>query len=102
MQGKLYQFDQALRSEIVRHFGLLHLECLTFVQSTSFLAMYPDEISHLEEAFSFLSQSSAGKTPATNLSTAHVETVVQILDRWPASQRFPGTHPQAIVSRPVI
>jgi len=51
--------------------------------------MYPDEISHLEEAFSFLSQSTAGKSPAAKLSTPHVETVIQILDRWPASQRFP-------------
>jgi phospholipase A-2-activating protein len=76
MQGKLYQFDQALRSEI----------------STSALAMYPDEIGHLEEAFTFLSQSIAGKSPAVKLTSAHVETVVQILNRWPASQRFPGAY----------
>jgi len=73
MQGKLYQFDQALRSEI----------------STSSLAMYPDEIAHLEDAFAFLAQSTAGKSPTVNLTSAHVETIVQILDRWPASQRFP-------------
>ncbi|KAI9466370.1 WD40-repeat-containing domain protein [Lactarius psammicola] len=73
MQGKLYQFDQALRSEI----------------STSALAMYPDEIGHLEEAFSFLSRSIAGKSQTVKLTSAHVETVVQILNRWPASQRFP-------------
>ncbi|KAI9458262.1 phospholipase A-2-activating protein [Russula earlei] len=73
MQGKLYQFDQALRNEI----------------STSALAMYPDEIGHLEDAFTFLAQSAAGKSPTVNLTSAHVETVVQILDRWPVSQRFP-------------
>ncbi|KAF8274866.1 phospholipase A-2-activating protein [Lactarius quietus] len=73
MQGKLYQFDQALRSEI----------------STSALAMYPDEIGNLEEAFSFLSQSIAGKSPTVKLTSAHVDTVVQMLNRWPASQRFP-------------
>ncbi|KAI0256861.1 WD40-repeat-containing domain protein [Lactifluus subvellereus] len=73
MQGKLYQFDQALRSEI----------------STSALAMYPDEIGHLEEAFTFLAQSAAGKSPTVKLTSAHVETVVQMLNRWPASQRFP-------------
>ncbi|KAH9043072.1 WD40-repeat-containing domain protein [Lactarius pseudohatsudake] len=73
MQGKLYQFDQALRSEI----------------STSALAMYPDEIGHMEEAFTFLSKSIAGKSPTVKLTSAHVETVVQILNRWPASQRFP-------------
>jgi phospholipase A-2-activating protein len=73
MQGKLYQFDQALRSEI----------------STSALAMYPDEIGHLEEAFTFLSQSIAGNIPTVKLTRVHVETVVHILNRWPASQRFP-------------
>jgi len=73
MQGKLYQFDQALRSEI----------------STSALAMYPDEIGYLEDAFTFLAQSTTGKSSTVSLTSAHVETVVQILDRWPASQRFP-------------
>ncbi|KAI0053878.1 PFU-domain-containing protein [Auriscalpium vulgare] len=73
MQGKLYQFDQALRSEI----------------STSALAMYPDEVGQLEEAFSFLSQSITGGRPSASLTPAHIETVVNILDRWPASQRFP-------------
>ncbi|KAI0006182.1 WD40-repeat-containing domain protein [Russula compacta] len=73
MQGKLYQFDQALRSEI----------------STSALAMYPDEVGHLEEVFTFLAQSTAGRSPTAKLTSAHVETVIQILDRWPASQRFP-------------
>ncbi|KAI0063399.1 phospholipase A-2-activating protein [Artomyces pyxidatus] len=73
MQGKLYQFDQALRSEI----------------STSALAMYPDEVGQLEEAFTFLSQSIAGMAPSPPLTHSHIETVVNILDRWPASQRFP-------------
>jgi phospholipase A-2-activating protein len=102
MQGKLHQFDQALRSEIVRNAGLLHLECLTCAQSTSALAMYPEETMHLEEAFIFLTQSTAGKSPTVKLSSLHVDTVVQILDRWPASQRFPGTLLTATVSNPVI
>jgi phospholipase A-2-activating protein len=59
--------------------------------------MYPDEIAHLEDAFTFLVQSTAGKSPTVKLTSAHVETVVQILDRWPASQRFPGTHIMALV-----
>lgn len=73
MQGKLYQFDQALRSEI----------------STSALALYPEEIDHLEEVFTFLAQSTTERSPTVNLTNTHVETVVQILERWPASQRFP-------------
>jgi phospholipase A-2-activating protein len=90
MQGKLYQFDQALRSEIVRNSGFLGLDRLTFVQSTSAHALYPDEIGHLEEVFTFLAQSAAERSPTVNLTNAHVETVIQILNRWPASQRFPG------------
>jgi phospholipase A-2-activating protein len=91
MQGKLYQFDQALRSEIVRNFGFFGLDCLTCAQSTSALALYPEEIDHLEEVFTFLAQSATERSPTVNLTNSHVETVVQILERWPASQRFPGT-----------
>jgi phospholipase A-2-activating protein len=91
MQGKLYQFDQALRSEIVRNFGFLGLDRLTCVQSTSALALYPEEIDHLEEVFTFLAQSATERSPTVNLTNTHVETIVQILERWPASQRFPGT-----------
>ena len=101
MQGKLYQFDQALRSEIVR-LASWTWDCLTFVQSTSALAMYPDEVGHLEEVFTFLAQSTAGRSPTARLTSAHVETVIQILDRWPASQRFPGTHLTAHHLGPLI
>jgi phospholipase A-2-activating protein len=54
--------------------------------------MYPDEIGHLEDAFTFLSQSTAGKSPIVKLTSDHVDTVVQMLNRWPAAQRFPGTY----------
>ena len=90
MQGKLYQFDDALRSEIVRNFGFWGSDCLTCVQSTSALALYPEETGHLEEIFTFLAQSATERSPTVNLANLHVETVVQILERWPASQRFPG------------
>jgi phospholipase A-2-activating protein len=93
MQGKLYQFDQALRSEIVRNsVFFLAFDRLIFMQSTSALALYPDEIGHLEEIFTFLTQSAAERSPTVNLTNTHIDTVVQILDRWPASQRFPGNH----------
>jgi phospholipase A-2-activating protein len=64
--------------------------------------MYPDETMHLDEVFTFLAQSTAGKSPTAKLSSVHVETVVQILDRWPASQRFPGTQVTATFSDPII
>src|SRR6266852_6394921 len=102
MQGKLYQFDQALRSEIVRNFCFLGLDCLTCVHSTSALALYPEEIDHLEEVFTFLAQSASERSPTVNLTNTHVETVVQILERWPASQRFPGTRCMARGLGPLI
>ncbi|KAF8912027.1 phospholipase A-2-activating protein [Gymnopilus junonius] len=75
MQSKLLQFDDALRNEI----------------STSSLAMYPEEINLLNEAFFHLTDvtSSSPRSPHNPLTAAHVEAVISILDRWPSSQRFP-------------
>ncbi|KAF8637390.1 hypothetical protein AX17_002886 [Amanita inopinata Kibby_2008] len=75
MQDKLYQFDEALRNEI----------------STSTLAMYPDEISAFDDAFAYLSHLIAAipQRPAQPLTEAHIEAIMQVLERWPSSQRFP-------------
>jgi len=75
MQAKIFQFDEVLRHEI----------------STSSLAMYPNEIKALEEAFIDLSQitSTPPRRPSTPLTSAHVDDIISILDRWPSSQRFP-------------
>ncbi|KIK31055.1 hypothetical protein PISMIDRAFT_26052 [Pisolithus microcarpus 441] len=73
MQAKMYQFNEALRIEI----------------PTEALAMYPEELGMIEEAFTYLAQASSQSSPTTTLTRAHVETVTQILDRWPMSQRFP-------------
>jgi phospholipase A-2-activating protein len=73
MQAKLYQFDEALRNEI----------------SAYSLAMYPDELRAVDEAFSYLSQAVAGKASSNKVTPAHVEALIQILNRWPSSQRFP-------------
>ncbi|KAI6109670.1 WD40-repeat-containing domain protein [Pisolithus sp. B1] len=73
MQAKMYQFNEALRIEI----------------STEVLAMYPEELAMIEEAFTYLARASSQSSPATALTWAHAETVTQILDRWPMPQRFP-------------
>ncbi|KAG6868823.1 hypothetical protein C0993_009705 [Termitomyces sp. T159_Od127] len=75
MQGKLLQFDEALRNEI----------------STSSLAMNPDELTKIEEAFNFLNAATATprRQPAVTLAAVHVETIIQVLERWPSLQRFP-------------
>ncbi|KAF8809106.1 PFU-domain-containing protein, partial [Phlegmacium glaucopus] len=75
MRGKLFQFDEALRHEI----------------STSSFAMYPNEIAVVDEIFAYLSQITASpvRQPSKSLTHVHVEAIIQILDRWPSSQRFP-------------
>jgi len=74
MQAKLFQFDDALRNEI----------------STMSLALYPDEVNLIDEVFAYLNQALAGTPTPQNISLiAHVDAIIQILDRWPLSQRFP-------------
>ncbi|OAX34542.1 phospholipase A-2-activating protein [Rhizopogon vinicolor AM-OR11-026] len=75
MQNKLYQFNEALGNEI----------------STSSLAMDREELVVIEEAFTYLSQvtSSTSRNAPAQLGSSHVDIIVQILDRWPSSQRFP-------------
>jgi phospholipase A-2-activating protein len=55
--------------------------------------MYPDEIAAIDEAFAYLSQLPEGarrSTTVTSLTATHVEAIIQVLERWPTSQRFPG------------
>ncbi|TFK76208.1 phospholipase A-2-activating protein [Pluteus cervinus] len=75
MQGKLFQFDDALRNEI----------------TTSSMAMYPDELTAVEETFTYLAAvaSTGSQQPSTRLNATHIEPVIQILERWPVSQLFP-------------
>jgi phospholipase A-2-activating protein len=75
MQGKLVQFNEVLQQEI----------------STSSLAMYPEEAASIDEAFTYLTEVTATppRSPTTLLNSTHVETLIQVLDRWPLSQRFP-------------
>lgn len=56
------------------------------------LAMYPDEVNLIDEVFKYLNQALAEPPipPKTPLSPTHLEAIIQILDRWPLSQRFPG------------
>lgn len=53
-----------------------------------------EELIVIEEAFTYLAQftSDTSQNSLTPLGGPHVDAIVQILDRWPASQRFPGKH----------
>ncbi|TCD70923.1 hypothetical protein EIP91_000829 [Steccherinum ochraceum] len=76
MQSKLYQFDEVLRNEI----------------STSSLSMYSKELNLIDETFVYLSQAVAkpNEIPAAGAPGAeHIDAIVQLLERWPSSQRFP-------------
>ncbi|KAI5120473.1 hypothetical protein M0805_006493 [Coniferiporia weirii] len=75
MRGKIRELDDAFRNEI----------------STLTLAMYPPEVNKLDEAYAFLSQAIASPSNITvqPLGTVHLETIIQILERWPSSSRFP-------------
>jgi hypothetical protein len=55
--------------------------------------MYPDEIKYLEEAFAYLNliTSTPPSNPPETLKHAHVDAIISVLERWPPSQRFPGT-----------
>lgn len=55
--------------------------------------MYPEEATALEEIFSHLTPllSTPPRRPAAPLSERHVDAIIQILGRWPISQRFPGS-----------
>jgi phospholipase A-2-activating protein len=54
--------------------------------------MYPNEIVVVDEIFIYLSQitASPAQQPSKQLTHVHVEAIIQILDRWPSSQRFPS------------
>ncbi|KAL0946557.1 hypothetical protein HGRIS_012762 [Hohenbuehelia grisea] len=75
MQSKLHQFNEGLQNEI----------------STSSLAMYPQEVTAIDEIFAYLGQTIATppQQPSVTLTAAHVEAIIQVLSRWPTSQRFP-------------
>ncbi|KAJ2927584.1 hypothetical protein H1R20_g9510, partial [Candolleomyces eurysporus] len=75
MQAKLSEFNGALQHEI----------------STSSLAMYPTEVSSFDDIFAHLKPltESPPRQPSNPLTPTHIEHVISVLERWPASQRFP-------------
>ncbi|KAG6880255.1 hypothetical protein C0992_001823 [Termitomyces sp. T32_za158] len=86
MQGKLLQFDEALRNEI----------------STPSLAMYPDEMTRIEEAFDFLNAATVApaRQPTVILAAVHVETIIQVLELIDLSRLVTGFAPEALEVAP--
>lgn len=105
MRNKGYQINDALRMEIVRSISRIfpQTEPLTLPhlpKSTSALAISQAEMDSLDQSFDFLTKATTatGMPTPSSLSSSHVDTVVQILERWPASQRFPSKYAQFLVS----
>ncbi|CCM00008.1 uncharacterized protein FIBRA_02033 [Fibroporia radiculosa] len=80
MQTKLHQINESLRSEI----------------STSSLSMYPQEVSLIDEAFTYLSQVISRLAHWTNppatvnpLKASHLDAIIQLLERWPRETLYP-------------
>ncbi|KAJ7481132.1 phospholipase A-2-activating protein [Mycena galericulata] len=73
MRAKIHQYNDDLRNEI----------------STSSLAFYPEEDRSIDEAFAYVQKCAASKRPTNPLGTVHVESVIQVLERWPVPLRLP-------------
>jgi phospholipase A-2-activating protein len=63
---------------------------LFILQTASALAMYPDELELMDEALTGLTGAITTGAACT-LDSKHIKTVISVLDRWPTSQRFPGS-----------
>ena len=61
-------------------------------QTTASLAMFPDELTYIEEIFLYLNEAVSDKPiTAPKLTSKHIEALKAVLDRWPAHVRFPRT-----------
>lgn len=53
--------------------------------------MYPDETKDFESVFTYLSEAvSTGKPSVPDIKKSQFEAIIQVLERWPASARFPS------------
>ena len=82
--------------------------CLSFeihffmsMQSTSTIAMYYKEAQDVEDLFGYLTEVVAEKPITAPIPTAkHVETLKDLLERWPADFRFPRTWFKSLLDTP--
>jgi phospholipase A-2-activating protein len=60
-------------------------------QTTSSLAVYPEESAALTEIFADLEDLTATppRRSTSSLNESHIDSVISILERWPTAQRFP-------------
>ncbi|KAJ7633059.1 phospholipase A-2-activating protein [Roridomyces roridus] len=73
MRSKIHQHNDGLQNEI----------------STSSLAFYPEEGRSVDEAFAYVEKCAASKRPTNPLGSVHIETLISVLERWPAGIILP-------------
>lgn len=102
MRDKLSEISDSFKNEIVRARERLYiLKKLTLnikLQSTSHLAIYPNEVHRFEEMIVALDSAVTGELPARDaLTWTHLDTVLGVLERWPADPRWPCAYPAQTV-----
>ena len=61
-------------------------------QSTSTVALHPEEVVLFTQMFDYLAVVSGGRNSWKAMpGEQHIEALIQVLDRWPAIHRFPCT-----------
>jgi len=95
MRAKLTELNNEVRTEIVRApsrvpWLLIGIDDLRN-QSTSTLALHPEEVALFTQMFDYLAAvTGGGRNPGQTVpNEQHIEALIQVLDRWPAIHRFP-------------
>ena len=95
MRAKLTELNNEVQKEIVcaPHrvpWLLVRIDDLRN-QSTSTLALHPEEVALFTQMFDYLAAVNGGERSSgqTVPNEQHIEALIQVLDRWPAIHRFP-------------
>ena len=94
MRAKLTELNNEVRKEIVRVLCVLCLPALIDglrKQSTSTLALHPEEVALFVQMFDYLAAVTGGRKSPSQIvpNEQHIEALIHVLDRWPAIHRFP-------------
>jgi hypothetical protein len=94
MRNKLTELNTEVQKEIVSVNAESQLSFVYVLsKSTAHLALFPEEMSLFMEIFNYLAAITADEdlTGVVAPGLEHVEAIINVLDRWPATHRFPGT-----------
>jgi hypothetical protein len=93
MRAKLTELNNEVQKEIVcaRMPWLLVVIDTLKKQSTSTLALHPEEVTLFTQMFDYLAAVNGGGRNSGRVvpNEYHIEALIHVLDRWPAIHRFP-------------